>query len=230
MCADSKGAMESLDRCQKRILCRFIGVDPIARNVVIQGVTNLPPFEVRVKILLSKRTRRLQEILDSLAWMDHALAYTLRCILSEPLPDISLMEASKPRIMQTFKSDIETKLSGIFDGCLERVTLRWLMNVTASPGIKRTILLWILGRWSCFSPRRCRRCNSAFLQQAHVIDCTNLPERLASSELMIKLTNFVEINPQFIVEQYLEAIRTSDPGESEKQLTCLEQFIRESVH
>ena len=83
---------------------------------------------------------------------------------------------------------------------------------------------------SCFSPRRCLRCNSAFLQQAHVIDCTNLPRRLASSDLLIKLPNFVKINPQFIVEQYLEAKRKSDPGESEGQLTCLEQFIRESVH
>ena len=92
MLTDSKGAMELLNRCQKRILCRFLGVDVIARNVVIHGATNCPPIETRARILLAKRTRRLRAILDSSEWMDHALAYTLRCTLPEPLIDGSLMD------------------------------------------------------------------------------------------------------------------------------------------
>ena len=75
---DYHGALEFLNKCQKRITCRILGVDVIVRNVVIYGMTNCPPFEIRSLILRSARLKRIVRVLDGEDWMSHALAYTSR--------------------------------------------------------------------------------------------------------------------------------------------------------
>ena len=224
-----KGAMELLNRSQKKILCKFLGVDPIARNVVIQGITNCPPFEVRSKILRSARVKRLGDIIDEDGWEKHALAYVLRCTQDEPFFDRSEAAQTRSQILSSFRTHIDELISGIYDGFMDRVTLRWLLNIPLSSGILRTILLWILGRWNCFSLRRCHQCGVQFQSQGHVIDCSNLVQKLGEEQGLIGLTQPREIDPRWIVEFYLGEIRNSPLEDIPSHVAVLEERIRNSI-
>ena len=104
---------------------------------------------------------------------------------------------------------VEAVIYGIFDGALERATLRWLLNVPFSPEVRQTILLWIL--FVEIALRRCQRCSSQFQSQGHVIDCTNL-------------------NPVGSLRRtYLEAVRMSPFEYSQSSVSALEESIRSSL-
>jgi hypothetical protein len=224
-------AMKALNLCQKRILCRtFLGVDSKARNVVIQGMTNCPPFEIRASILRSARIRRLVAVIDEVGWENHALAYVLRCTQVEPFIDRSEADRTKSQILEDYHLHLDETIARVFDGCLERVTLRWLLNMPLSPGIMRTVLLWILGRWNCFELHRCRHCGAQFQSQGHVIDCSSLVETLGGVQGLFGLNQSPQGNPRWIVEFYLAEIRHSPLESIPSFVAVLESQIRNSIH
>ena len=142
----------------------------------------------------------------------------------------SVAERTKSQILEVYHLHLDETISKIFDGCLERVTLRWLLNIPLSPGIMRTILLWILGRWNCFEMHRCRHCGAQFQSQGHVIDCSNLVQKLGEEQGFVGLDRSPQDNPRWIVELYLAKIRHSPLEGITDYVSRLEGQIRNSVH
>lgn len=225
----NKVAINKLDCCQKRILCKFLGVDTIARNIIVYAMTNCPPFDVRSDIIRAARMERLIKVIDEDGWESHALAYVLRCTQVEPFIDRSVADRTRSQILTSFRAKLDEDITGLYDGFLDRVALRWLLNMPFSPGIMRTILLWILGRWNCFSLRRCQHCGIQFQNQGHVIDCSCLIRKLGDDPGLVGLTQPTQINPRWVIEFYLGEIRHSPLEGIPNYVSVLETRIRESI-
>ena len=69
-----------LQSCLKRALCSLLGVNSIARNDVIEGITNFPRMTTRCKMLRTRRAEKLQSLWADDNRLDHALVFVLHGI------------------------------------------------------------------------------------------------------------------------------------------------------
>ena len=83
-------------------------------------------------------------------------------------------------IESRFLVPLNARLTATFGGGITFLTLRRLLRNDTGPGVIRTILLWILGRWNCFRSRVCCRCGETFRKQSHIDTCVDLPAQLAA--------------------------------------------------
>ena len=80
---------------------------------------------------------------------------------------LMLIHMEHVSIYSNFGPRVDEILSGIYDGFLDRFALRWLLHIPLSPGIMRTVLLWILDICNCFGLRSCLHCGVQFQSQGH---------------------------------------------------------------
>ena len=181
---DEPSAISLLEKCQKRLLCGFLGVNVIARNDIIHSVTGCLPIQIRCELLIHRRLGKLESLWSSEEAYDQALCFVTKNLSGPELPipssiDLRLTRASI--IESRFLIPLNSRLASLFGGGgLSFQSLRRLLRNDTGPGVIRTILLWILGRWNCFRPRICCRCGETFTQQTHIDSCTDLPFRMAS--------------------------------------------------
>jgi hypothetical protein len=177
-------ALHLLEMCQKRIVCGFLGVNINSRNDVVQAISNCPPIAIRQLLLRHTRAVRLSRTWNSPEWPSCALPFVLRCSFGDDLVldddiDVTLKYCQVRR--RAFYVPVEASLRQRTNGTVSRGLLRWLLNAPLTPGVFRTLLLWILGKWRQFTPKPCMKCQEPFTRQMHVITCSSLPFRLLAS-------------------------------------------------
>ena len=180
---DEPSAISFLEKCQKRLLCGFLGVNVIARNDVVHSVTGCLPLVVRCEILTHRRLHKLASFWSSADADDRALCFVSKSLRGPDLPVPSSIDLSLTRaeiIERRFLVPINSRLATLFGGNFSFAILRRLLRNDSGPGVIRTVLLWILGRWNSFRPRLCCKCGESFTQQSHIDECCDLPSRLAS--------------------------------------------------
>ena len=160
-----------------------MGVSSIARNDVIHSVTGCLPLKVRCEILSQRRFSKLTSYWSSDDAENRAICFVTKALQGPDLiipPNIYLNLTRTELIDNRFMVPINTRLATIFGGSLSFTVLRRLLRNDAGPGVIRTILLWILGRWDCFRSRICHKCGETFTRQAHIDVCSDLISRLAA--------------------------------------------------
>ena len=228
-----KGSITALNRCQKRIVCRFLGVDIIARNDIIQAISNCPPFGVRQILLQYRRAKRFLCTWDSVHYLDHALLYVLRCISGDVFvisPGLNLSLTYFELKTLLFTSRINHSITFSSENVFDRAFLRWLLNTPTSPGVFRTILLWILGRWNLFKPGRCHLCGTIFTYQTHIVTCTGLLESLTVDSLLPNIPISPSFSSRMIIEYQLQEIRKESLELIPSMLARLVDILRQNLN
>ena len=173
-------------------------------------MSNCPPLDTRQILLQYRRAKKLESNWDSVNWMDHCLLYILRCLNGDilmPDPCINLSLTYAEIRDQQFSSKVDQSIKIYSAEAIDRVFLRWLLNVPAGHGVIRTLLLWILGRWNLFTPRRCKHCDTIFQHQAHIVDCTGLFDSFNVDPELPDIPFSSIIAPRMIVEYQIQQIR-----------------------
>ena len=119
--------LQLLSQCQKRILCRFLGVHVNARNDIIAAISNCPSIPYRHDMLLHRRTCRLISTWNSDHSSDYSLVFISRGITGTdfiPPPDFN--SSLSPSILRTdlYVIPVSTSLTTRFEGNLLISTLR----------------------------------------------------------------------------------------------------------
>ena len=83
---DEPSAISFLEKCQKRLLCGFIGVNVIARNDVVHSVTGCLPLQVRCEILTHRRLTKLASLWSAADAGDRALCFVSKSLQGPDLP------------------------------------------------------------------------------------------------------------------------------------------------
>jgi hypothetical protein len=199
-----------------------------SRNDVVQAISNCPPIAIRQLLLRHTRAVRLSRTWNSPDWPSCALPFVLRCSFGDELVldddnDVTLKYCQVRR--RAFYAPIEASLRQRTNGTVSRGLLRWLLNAPLTPGVFRTLLLWILGKWRQFTPKPCMKCQEPFTRQMHVITCSSLPFRL--EECSTLPPNVPVPLVEFVVESYINHVRTSfDPDAVSQVLADLVDTIR----
>ena len=146
-------------------------------------MTGCLPLKVRCEILIHRRLTKLASSWSSSDADDRALSFVTKSLRGPDLPVPSNIDLSLTRaeiIERRFLVNISSRLVTVLGSGFSFAVLRRLLRIDSGPGVIRTILLWILGRWNCFRSRICHKCGESFTRQAHIDMCSDLPSRLAS--------------------------------------------------
>lgn len=202
-----------LQQCQKRIICRFLGIHINARNDIVEAITNCPNLFARHYMLIHRRIGKILCNWQLESSNDFAFIFTSRGIDGNPfVPPLDLDLRLSPTAVRTavYIEPIMSSLQHRFQGHLPISTLRWLLRLPVGHGIIRLLLLWILRRWRIFGrARTCLRCLMPFREQSHVILCCHMPVILASQLTQIPdLAHMGEV----CIEFALTHLSRSDPS------------------
>ena len=118
---------------------------------------------------------------------------------------------------------IGVRLQALFGDGLNYKSLRRLLRNDSGPGVIRTILLWILGRWNADRPRICCKCGTSFHQQIHVVSCAGLTRSLLA--IMPELDLSVLASPESIISAVLELSSAAQRA----LLPAIESLIRSAI-
>jgi hypothetical protein len=179
-----KSAVWRLQQCQKKIICRFLGVNINARNDIVEGISNCPAIQVRQLFLRNRRATKLSQLWLHPDCYDFALPFVRRGLFG---PDLTLdhdLDVSKsPQVLRFdwYVLPVTHSLAERSNGVLSIALLRWILRSRVGAGIFRTILLWLLQRWRIFGPpRRCLHCDGLFADQSHIASCSSLRESIVT--------------------------------------------------
>lgn len=226
---DHEKALRMINSCQKRIICNFLGVNPNSRNDIISASSNCPSMYVRRQLLRHNRAIRLEKAWDSPTWYDNALLYILRCVYGPTLrlpADVDTTQKYSDVRRTLFSDPLNSLLRQRSDGVFDRSLPRWLINSPATPGVIRTILLWMLGKWNPFEPMECKACHSNINDQVHVMECSNIHDLLLNSDLPVTPS----VCPPMAVELCLIEIRSTVAWEHlGPALAALDNVIRQAL-
>jgi hypothetical protein len=207
---DESTALKHLQQCQKRIICKFLGINIIARNDIVEGISNCPAIPARQLMLRNRRAFKLSILWNSPHAEDHALVFVRRGLFGPTLLIAADLDISKTPMefrQEHYVIPVSHSLAERSDGLVTIALLRWLLRSRISSGVFRTILLWLLHRWKIFDPpRRCLYCNSNFEEQSHVSSCSSLREALITSCSIspeVLDLNSVTDSPRLVVEHAL---------------------------
>ena len=198
-------AILRLQQCQKRAICRFLGVHDNARNDVVEAISNCPSIQVRQLLLRNRRAAKLALIWNLPTNHDeHALPFVRRGLLGPILTFENDLDISKtPSVLrfEVYVIPVTHSLAERSDGLVSIGLLRWFLRCGVETGIFRTILLWILHRWRIFGPpRRCLYCASLFDAQAHVASCSGLREAIITRCPQSLDLNSLSDSPRLVIE------------------------------
>ena len=231
-----RGAMYTLQTCQKKILCSLLGVHLNARHDVIEGVTNCSNLSVRCQILRTRRAEKLQGLWNQDNCTDHALIFVLQGIAGDLSIDSELLPFRTPVLIRAdlhFRP-ITASLAERYGGFINVGTLRWLLLSRLPDGTFRTILLWLLQRWRIFtSAKLCLHCQGPFNCQYHVVSCTGMRYRLVE-DCPVELLELDAVThlPEAVVEHTLALTMEQTiyaPDLSRVMLIHIESVIRASI-
>ena len=226
----STEAIDILQKCQKRILCGFLGVHSNARNDIIEGISNCPSMLVRNHLLGRKRAIKQRSIWSGPDRTDYALMYVLEG-MHGPAHAIgesfNFSKSQEETRMDLYVIPTLRSLADRSGGFLSIAVLRWLLHLPLSHGIFRVLLLWILRRWRKFQGTHlCLHCHSSFTDQAHIASCAGMRARLVEydcvdfSQLTYSNDNLVEHALLLISQEFI-----MNPKDAAKAL----QLINDTV-
>lgn len=157
---------------------------------------------------------------------DHALCYVAKRLEGQNLiipPSVDLELTRAEIINEGFLIPIGLRLSALFGSGLTYKSLRRLVRNDSGPGVIRTILLWILGRWNSDRPRVCCNCGIIFQSQSRVVNCTDLTSQMLSviPEPDLELLSTPESIIGFVLELSCSAQRALLP--------MVESFIHAAI-
>ena len=214
-------AIDTLQKCQKRILCGFLGVHANARNDVIEGISNCPSMLIRCHLLGRKRAIKQRSLWHGPDRADYALMYVLEGIHGISYTIGEAFDLSKTHEQTRMDLYVIPTLASLADrsgGYMSIAVLRWLLHLPLSHGTFRLLLLWILRKWRKFQGAHlCLHCHSSFTEQAHIASCAGMRVRLIEcdrvdfSQLTYSNDNIIEhavllISQEFILDP-IEAVK-----------------------
>ena len=200
-------AVLRLQQCQKRAVCRFLGVHVNARNDIIEGISNCPSIQVRQLLLRNRRAAKLARIWNTPNHGEYALSFVHRGLFGPTLilaNDLDISKNPSELRFEVYVIPITHSLAERFDGLLSIGLLRWFLRCRVGTGVFRTVLLWLLQRWRIFGPhRRCLYCTSPFSEQSHVASCSGLRHSMISGCPISLDLNCLSDSPRLVVEHSL---------------------------
>ena len=222
-------SLRRIHRCQKRILCRFLGVDVIARNDIVEAISNCPSIPCRQTMLAHRRTCRLMTAWHREDHHEFALIYTLRGIDGPVFPNPTGFDPNlTPLTLRTilYVLPISESLAHRFEGHLPISTLRWLLRLRIGHGVFRLLLLWILRRWDILGPaRQCLHCLQSFSLQSHVVRCSGMIP-LLTARPGFTIPAIVLDRPEFVIEYLLTCLCRSEQTLVPGHIDFLSETIR----
>lgn len=196
-----------LQQCQKRILCRFLGVNVNARNDIIDATTNCPSIVARQSILQHRRVCKLLSLWPLDDSNEFAFIFASRGIDGDSfIAPVGFDPRLTPDNIRTlvYIEPIMSSLRLRFQNHLPISTLRWLLRLRIGHGLIRLLLLWTLRRWNIFGrARQCLRCQQSFREQSHVVVCCSLHDMLATHPTLVTFPNLESTG-----ENCIEAVMT----------------------